>query len=406
MKILLVNCVYAFGSTGKIMADLRKGLIDKGDEVRVCYARGATASNVDGLFKLADDWVIKMQSLACKVTGYTYECAPASTNRLKKIVNSWNPDIVNIHCVNASSINIPELITYLKVREIKTVVTHHAEFLFTGGCGHSLNCVKWKTGCDACPQFKKPGSQLPTSYFFDRSKHYWDAMFAAYQGFTNLKSTCVSPWLAARVAESPFFKNVEVSAVYNGLDCKVFHPYNTKRLITAHQLSSENKVVLHVTPNFYSSIKGGKYVLEIAKRLKKEHPLWRLIIVGYNGDGSDFPDNVIPVRFTKNQEELAEYYSLANVTLLTSEKETFSMVCAESLCCGTPVVGFKAGGPESISMKEHSRFVDFGNMNDLYEELVRMINQKKQYPIDINQAVLIYSKESMANNYYNLYHSF
>ena len=55
-------------------------------------------------------------------------------------------------------------------------------------------------------------------------------------------------------------------------------------------------------------------------------------------------------RQVEDQSELAAFYSLADVTLLTSEKETFSMVCAESLCCGTPVVGFQAGAPEGISL--------------------------------------------------------
>jgi glycosyltransferase involved in cell wall biosynthesis len=35
------------------------------------------------------------------------------------------------------------------------------------------------------------------------------------------------------------------------------------------------------------------------------------------------------------------------------------MIVAESLCCGTPVVGFKAGGPESIAIDDYCVFVQF-----------------------------------------------
>lgn len=74
----------------------------------------------------------------------------------------------------------------------------------------------------------------------------------------------------------------------------------------------------------------------------------------------EMPDNVILLGKVTNQELLAKYYSMANLTILTSQFETFSMVCAESLCSGTPVVGFKAGAPEQISIQQYSEFVEYG----------------------------------------------
>ena len=55
---------------------------------------------------------------------------------------------------------------------------------------------------------------------------------------------------------------------------------------------------------------------------------------------------------------------MANLTILTSQFETFSMVCAESLCSGTPVVGFKAGAPEQISIQQYSEFVEYGKIDE------------------------------------------
>ena len=70
-----------------------------------------------------------------------------------------------------------------------------------------------------------------------------------------------------------------------------------------------------------------------------------------------------------DQKELAKYYGMADVTLLTSKRETFSMVTAESLSCGTPVVGFKAGAPEQIAIKEYSEFVEYGDVESLTEKV-------------------------------------
>jgi glycosyltransferase involved in cell wall biosynthesis len=77
-----------------------------------------------------------------------------------------------------------------------------------------------------------------------------------------------------------------------------------------------------------------------------------------------FPDNVIPIARTANQHKLAEYYSMADCFVICSDKETFSMTCAESLCCGTKVAGFKAGGPESI-FKENAEFCEHGEVEEL-----------------------------------------
>lgn len=46
----------------------------------------------------------------------------------------------------------------------------------------------------------------------------------------------------------------------------------------------------------------------------------------------------------KDQDELAEWYSLFDVTILTSEWESFGMSLTESYLCGTPCVAFDVGG--------------------------------------------------------------
>lgn len=91
------------------------------------------------------------------------------------------------------------------------------------------------------------------------------------------------------------------------------------------------------------------------------------------------------------------------MTLLLSKRETFSMVTAESLCCGTLVVGFKAGGPESIALKEYSHFVEQGDVN----AIVGYIAKTPDYNAETLslKATAEYSQDTMANIFYNLYHS-
>ena len=53
---------------------------------------------------------------------------------------------------------------------------------------------------------------------------------------------------------------------------------------------------------------------------------------------------------TKDTDALAEYYSLADVFVIPSLAENYATVTLESMACGTPVVGFDAGGiPEQLT---------------------------------------------------------
>ena len=78
------------------------------------------------------------------------------------------------------------------------------------------------------------------------------------------------------------------------------------------------------------------------------------------------------------------------------------MVCAESLCCGTPVVGFKAGAPEMISLPEYSRFVEYGDVGALENEVRRFLSTGKNGEIS-DRASAVYSLETMVRQFVDCY---
>ena len=160
------------------------------------------------------------------------------------------------------------------------------------------------------------------------------------------------------------------------------------------------RVILHVTPNLLAPIKGGKYVMELARLMTDVN----FIIVGAKGSVPfDIPKNVRIVRHTSSKQELAKYYSMADLTLLTSQKESFSMVTAESLCCGTPVVGFKAGAPETISILEYSEFVDYGDTDTLKNVLYKWLAMDINKNVVSKTAILRYDAERMYERYNSYY---
>lgn len=398
MKIMQINVVYPSGSTGKIVKDIHMQLIKNGNKSIVCYGRGPKVDE-SGIHKIAPELIMKLQSLRSILTGYAYAGCYYSTSNLISIINKERPDVVHLHCINGYMVNIYKLLEFLKKTNIPTVLTLHAEFMHTAGCGYALDCEKWKTGCGNCPQ---KGSGRPSSRFFDRSNNEWQLMKRAFDGFDNLVITSVSKWLHDRASKSPFFLNKNMQVVLNGIDTEdVFKPTDTTDLRKKYNIQSE-KVVLHVTASFTNPIKGGKYVIELAKRLSHENI--RFIIVGFNGDRSILPANITAIPNTKDQNELAAFYSMADITLLTSLKETFSMICAESLSCGTPVVGFEAGAPETISLEPYSEFVKQGDVFTLTNTVTQWID-KKQELVDVisKKARKVYSKELMYEEYFGIY---
>ena len=78
------------------------------------------------------------------------------------------------------------------------------------------------------------------------------------------------------------------------------------------------------------------------------------------------------------------------------------MPTAESLCCGTPVAGFLAGGPESIAFPEYSSFVQYGDIPHLKAEIRKMLSMKFDSDEMSERAMARYSKSRMASEYLKL----
>jgi putative colanic acid biosynthesis glycosyltransferase len=398
MKILSINLFYKEGSTGKILYEIHKGLISKGYDSVVCHALGK--HNEENVYKFSSEFFSKFFTYISALTGMQYTYSYLETLRLIALIKRHKPDIVHVHVINCNTVNIYRLLDFLKKNNFRTIITFHAEFLYTGGCSHALDCTKWKTGCGKCPRLWDATHSL----YFDWTHYFWKKFESIYSGFENrLEITCVSGWLRARAVQSPFFKNINISIIENGTDTKnIFFPQKNEDLIKKYNLS-DKKVILHVTPSFRSKIKGGEYILKLGQRLDKE--LYSIIIIGYD-DNQNLPSNIIPIKHIKDQKLLAEYYSMADLTIITSKVETYSMVCAESLSCGTPVVGFKCGAPEYISLKEYSCFVENGNMDALEDAVYNWIDKKDSIKDElIKSASDHYSTDRMVNKYIELYNN-
>lgn len=90
--------------------------------------------------------------------------------------------------------------------------------------------------------------------------------------------------------------------------------------------------------------KRGPLLLEAFARVRRERPGAQLVV---SGPAAGLPDGVQAADLDVTG-RLAAAYRTAWVTVLPSVNEAFGLVLAESLACGTPVVGSAGGGAAEI----------------------------------------------------------
>lgn len=387
MKILFINSVYKTGSTGKIVYDLKRELEKNGHETYVCYGRGQDLKE-KGVVRFSYNLETLFHAFLSRIIGLMGYFSYFSTRRLINRIKKFKPDVVHIHETHSYFVNYLSLMEYLKKENIKTIWTFHCEYMYTGNCGYAYECEKWRNICENCPDIKR----YPKSLFFDFTHKMFLDKKRAFQNFNNLIIATPSQWLKDRVKNS-FLKDKRVEVVYNGVNTEIFKPRDFSHLKKKHNLENK-KIILSVAPNIMSDRKGGKWVVKLAEKCLDLNYIF--ILIGVKDLNQKFPDNVIALGRTENQIELAEYYSLADVFLICSQKETFSMTCAEAISCGTQVIGFKSGAPETVFLD--SIFVDYGDLSTLKKEVE---NYLKNDLIIIKKD--IYSIKKMYQEYLKLY---
>lgn len=391
MRVLLIDVNYKYSSTGKIVHDLAHELIKSGHKARVLFGRGELIDS-DVALRVSPAWEVYFHALMTRLTGLVGVFSYFSTRRLIKQIKKFRPDVIHLHELHGYYINYSEVVRFLKELNIPVVWTFHCEFAYTGKCGYAYDCEKWKTECSSCPQIK----EYPTSLYFDFTRYMFNKKRRDFDDFDNLTIVTPSAWLANRVNQS-FLSGYDTRVIHNGIDTdNVFYPRSYS------DRSNSKKTVLAVAPDIMSERKGGRSVVALAKRFPSDV---EFVMVGVVGSVEGLPSNVHTVEKTNNQDELADYYSRADLFLICSKRENFPTTCLEALSCGTPVVGFDEGGTAETAPGKLGCFVPFGDIDSLEVAIKNYFSGQSN--IDMTLCRLFaeknYSRHAMYSNYVRLY---
>ena len=397
MKILQINCVYGKGSTGKITRDIHRGLLEAGHASVVICGRGAVPAE-PGVHKLCTDWYARANKLRSMADGLMYGGCFFSTNAIIAKIRREKPDVVHLQCINGYFVNLFRLLKFLKNSGIPTVMTLHAEFMYTANCGHAGQCSQWIEGCSRCPALRKQTKSL----FFDRTGYSWKLFHRQYRDWDRLTAVGCSEWISGRARQAGALRDRRIVTIRNGVDnTTVFYPRAGAgdALRSRYCIPADRKIVLYVAPAFTRE-KGYDLVLQLAQ--KAENLPFHFLLVGQTA-ASEMA-NVTVAGPVYSGEELALLYSGADALLMCSRFETYPTVCLEAVSCGTPVAGFDVGGVAETIPEGMGGVVEPGAMEAMLALLTRLTARRPDAQA-IQQARAIHSRTHMVSQYLALYQS-
>ena len=340
MKILQVNTVYGKGSTGKIALGIHDVCIQKNIQCLTAYryVENKAVSYVDT--DVVSSW------LDCHIHNrlVRYTLLQGMFSRFKTItflrrVKKYSPDLIHLHNLHGNYINLKLLFRYIKKNNIPVFWTLHDCWAFTGQCPHftMAKCDKWREGCHTCQQYKSIGNPVKNMYRLKQS---------LFTGLEDMTIVTPSQWLANLVKQS-YLKEYPIQVINNGIDLEVFKP-TPSEFRKSYKIPESKYIILGVAFGWGIS-KGLDVFVELSRRLGREK--YQIVLVGTNENvDKQLSEDIISIRCTNNQQELAEIYTVADLFVNPTREDTYPTVNVEALACGTPVITFKTGGsPEMIS---------------------------------------------------------
>ncbi|UOF89695.1 N-acetyl-alpha-D-glucosaminyl L-malate synthase BshA [Fodinisporobacter ferrooxydans] len=221
--------------------------------------------------------------------------------------------------------------------------------------------------------------------------------------------TAVSDSLVKQTEEL-FRPRCPIRRVYNFVDPNTYRRIDVKQMRNCFA-KPEQKILLHAS-NF-RAVKRVLDVVEVFDRVQQTVPSVLLLV----GEGPELAKvrQIVKekhlesnVKFLGKQDEVAKLYSLADLFVLPSEKESFGLVALEAMACGVPVIGSDAGGiPEVVEHGKCGYLYPVGDVQSMAEGAIQLLlddHLHASFAVYARKRVLDrFTLEDLVNEYERLY---
>ncbi len=349
MRVLHINTNYE-GGAGVACRRIHSALLNVGVDSSILVLRKAIwkEKNVYSVEEKSNKYAFKLKTFINSLQQYfdskgalfTPVSSPKSLFDISNLEIVKNADIIHLHWVS----KMLDYETFFKKINKPIIWTLHDRAPFTGG-----NHV------DFDYDEKKYGKILNKYYAIKQS---------IFSSFDCIKIVSPSNWLILGSSRS-FFSKYEHFLIRNPIDPNTFRQLDRNKLREKFNYRKEDKIVLFISEHLENKNKGINYFLD-ALNLMKEKRTKVIVIGGVLGKQIDTQREIDFLGSIADPNEMAEFYNIADVFVITSQEENFPNTITESLACGTPVVAFNYSGmKELISHKTTGYLANYQSSEDI-----------------------------------------
>lgn len=175
----------------------------------------------------------------------------------------------------------------------------------------------------------------------------------------------------------------DIVTIYNFVRETEFETKHDDSLKSSYNIQPKEKVLIHVS-NF-RKVKRIDTIIDTFAKVRAEQPAKLLLL----GDGPELMDMKAKahemnlqddILFLGKQDWVSEFYQMADLVLLLSEKESFGLTLLEAMKTGVVPIGSNAGGiKEVIKHGETGYIVDVGDSDAASRYALKLLNNPELY---------------------------
>lgn len=296
-------------------------------------------------------------------------------------------DVIHLHWVNQGMLSLKQLKQMLLSGK-RIVWTMHDEWPFRG-----------------IRHYTEEGNTIEEKNISALEERLFKTKQEIYQ-LGNIRFVGCSQWITDLAQKA--MPNANVRHINNCIPHSIFHPQDRQDARKAFSLPQDQKLILFTCQKVTDKRKGMVYLLEALKYLNEPKP--HLVVVGGNTEdllnsnlGID-KGNLHFIPYVNGEKEMARLYSAVDCFVTPSLQDNLPNTIAEAMSCGTPCVGFNAGGiPEMISHMKNGYVAKYCNSKDLAHGIECALSHPEWKEAAMHSAAHDYSEDRVAKEYAKAY---